>query len=236
MNKSTFKAISAKLLQMLMSSLAVVIEKGKSFFSHPVDEGIEAMAAHEELARKNLSQQRKERLSYPFAEDGLRTEQAASLPDGWRWQFFDDGSGCLRSPADREYFGFDLNTSASKLGCIEYENPEIADTNKWTTFQGTIAAFRAMAEGYAKNHLLANSEAEAKTLPGWKWVVYADQSGLLKKPDGETHMTFFRDETGVHYRFAKGKPWYINYRDMNYVFNFGEFAEFVESISAMFDH
>lgn len=35
---------------------------------------------------------------------------SSTLPDGWRWEFFSDGSGILRNPEGEACVGYDLDT------------------------------------------------------------------------------------------------------------------------------
>ena len=44
----------------------------------------------------------------------VRTVQAETLPKGWKWQHYDDGSGSLQSPDGKSYFSYDRQTGEYK--------------------------------------------------------------------------------------------------------------------------
>lgn len=67
---------------------------------------------------------------------------ADTLPGGWTWHCWNDGSGHLESPAGNSLFSYDTNPYAN-CGEIEYRK----DRNSgWTTFEGGLTSFRQFAE------------------------------------------------------------------------------------------
>lgn len=65
-----------------------------------------------------------------------------TLPGGWTWHCWNDGSGHLESPAGNSLFSYDTNPYAN-CGEIEYRK----DRNSgWTTFEGGLTSFRQFAE------------------------------------------------------------------------------------------
>lgn len=45
-----------------------------------------------------------------FCFSNVKKEKAKLLPDGWIWEKYNDGSGCLKAPDGKEYMLYDLNT------------------------------------------------------------------------------------------------------------------------------
>ena len=67
---------------------------------------------------------------------------AETLPGGWTWYCWNDGSGHLESPAGNSLFSYDTNPYAN-CGEIEYRK----DRNSgWTTFECGLTSFRQFAE------------------------------------------------------------------------------------------
>lgn len=74
--------------------------------------------------------------------DGCSIFPADTLPGGWTWHCWNDGSGHLESPAGNSLFSYDTNPYAN-CGEIEYRK----DRNSgWTTFEGGLTSFRQFAE------------------------------------------------------------------------------------------
>lgn len=73
-----------------------------------------------------------------------------SLPEGWRWIDYADGSGSLETPEGKSSFGYDLCTSYTQLGGIEYKR---TDDAKWDVFWGTLEEFKANAESVIDKEL-----------------------------------------------------------------------------------
>lgn len=71
-------------------------------------------------------------------DKGLKREQAASLPEGWMWESWPDGSGYLRSP-DKEWFSYVTNIS----GMVVYKR--FCD-EPWESFYGSFSEFKKYAE------------------------------------------------------------------------------------------
>lgn len=80
----------------------------------------------------------------------LRITPAESLPEGWNWGQYDDGSGSLRSPSGKHLFSYDLAPYHS-IGGIEYQK---IDHSRWDIFWGTFAEFKKYAEERAKEKFM----------------------------------------------------------------------------------
>ena len=80
--------------------------------------------------------------------DSLRCVPANSLPEGWFWNGWDDGSGCLKSPIGERYFSYDLTTVE---GGVEYK---VSSTYSWNAFFGSFTGFKEFAESYVKDNII----------------------------------------------------------------------------------
>lgn len=67
--------------------------------------------------------------------------ETKTLPEGWEWKDFEDGSGCLKSPDGKRQFSYDMMPYAAEGG-IEYQN----NVGTWGTFYGSLNEFKAFAE------------------------------------------------------------------------------------------
>ncbi|MPS73101.1 MAG: hypothetical protein E2590_08085 [Chryseobacterium sp.] len=97
--------------------------------------------------------------------------QAADLPKGWSWNDYDDGSGSLKSPSGKSYYGYDLQTQ-------EYRLPY--GKNDWTNMKDffhspkSLNEFKIFAENDLKEKAKLNllspklSEQEINDLLGQK--------------------------------------------------------------------
>ena len=79
---------------------------------------------------------------------------AGFLPDGWNWKQYGDGSGSLKSPDGKGYFGYDLSTQ-------EFEHPAISGNN-WHFFDGypyeciSFAEFKKFAEQWIADNIITS--------------------------------------------------------------------------------
>ena len=76
-----------------------------------------------------------------FFEEVPKCVPAATLPDGWFWHHWSDGSGHLVSPKGNSFFSYDR--SPYYPHGIEHRQP---DTKQWGPFWGTMDEFIAHAE------------------------------------------------------------------------------------------
>lgn len=88
---------------------------------------------------------------------------ANSLPEGWEWVQWWDGSGHLRSPDGKNYFGYDMSPY-SMQGGIEYNR---MDARQYDVFWGSFDEFKAYAESivaktieFSKTEQSVSSDAE----------------------------------------------------------------------------
>ena len=76
----------------------------------------------------------------------VKRTQAQSLPEGWIWTEYDDGSGCIKSPDDVKYFSYDLNTK-------EYQSPT---DQHYIYFPGmNLKSLKPFAEKYISENILS---------------------------------------------------------------------------------
>lgn len=84
------------------------------------------------------------------APDSVETRTpATSLPDGWHWVAYSDGSGSLRTPEEKHYISYDMCTSYAHQGGIEYDTSDGSSS----VFFGTMQEFKAHAEGLVNKRL-----------------------------------------------------------------------------------
>lgn len=76
---------------------------------------------------------------YPIQKEIIA---AASLPAGWNWEHYKDGSGSLHSPEGRSYFSYD-EAPYHSTGGIEYQYDHFSH---WGVFWGPMAEFEEYAE------------------------------------------------------------------------------------------
>ena len=99
----------------------------------------------------------------------------ATLPKGWHWNHYEDGSGGLRSPEGKSSFSYDLATSYAVRGDIEFKRTPY---HPWEVFHGTLTEFQAMAESEIRRVLPAE-------IPSSKERATKTRIGILK--DWESH-------------------------------------------------
>ena len=94
-------------------------------------------------------------LSFEPDDVDEKKSPAATLPEGWEWVDYDDGSGSLRAPDGKHYFSYDLHTSYTPMGGIEY-----METNDWTAFYGSLSDFKMHAENVVSEKYLDLNKIE----------------------------------------------------------------------------
>lgn len=67
---------------------------------------------------------------------------AETLPEGWSWRMFNDGSGGLMSPGGNDYFSYDRQPYSTSGG-IEYKK---RNDSQWDVFWGSFDDFKSHAE------------------------------------------------------------------------------------------
>ncbi len=80
---------------------------------------------------------------------------AKTLPEGWIWIDYDDGSGCLESPDRTTYFSYDGNTGEYKVTPVsstKFFLNENYEAGKYV--RASISEFKAFAENYVKENIL----------------------------------------------------------------------------------
>ena len=87
-----------------------------------------------------------------FSDEGFEENliPASSLPDGWIWNDYDDGSGSLKSPSGHRYYSYDLQTQ-------EYSLPY--SRREWTGMRDFYDAPISLNEfkSYVENDLKAKA-------------------------------------------------------------------------------
>lgn len=102
---------------------------------------LEATCYHWQKEQQALLQHLSEPEEDRYADSGHSwAEQAQTLPTGWVWERYDDGSGHLRSPECQRYFSYD--TQPYPHG-IEYRR---TDKDLWGPHWGSFEEFREFAE------------------------------------------------------------------------------------------
>lgn len=96
-----------------------------------------------------------------------RTE---SLPAGWYWKEWDDGSGCLIAPDSARYYSYDL-APYSAQGGIEYQKESGGPSCPYGVFWGSLEEFKEYGENQMKHtmsqELIDRLRSEAETFePG----------------------------------------------------------------------
>ena len=84
--------------------------------------------------------------------DGSMTKAALTLPEGWEWREFEDGSGYLTAPSGDWYFSYDRAPYHAESG-IEYQ---IFSCTSFHIFYGGLEEFQACAENYINANIIKN--------------------------------------------------------------------------------
>ena len=66
-----------------------------------------------------------------------------TLPIGWLWVQYDDGSGCLRNASGQRFFMYDLTTNYVLLGGIEYKKTQLSEYDIFCVSDKTQASRKA---------------------------------------------------------------------------------------------
>ena len=88
-------------------------------------------------------------------EDDPVITPAASLPDGWKWVDYPDGSGSLCSPNGTSFFSYDL-APYSNQGGIECKETK---DDAWGVFWGTKGEFKEHAEAVVREKVLGGKDS-----------------------------------------------------------------------------
>ncbi len=78
---------------------------------------------------------------------------ASSLPAGWNWYDYDDGSGSLRSPNGNSYYSYDLQTQEYRL---PYGKNEWTDMKDLSENSASLNEFKVFAENDLKEKAVRN--------------------------------------------------------------------------------
>lgn len=88
-------------------------------------------------------------------EEGM-VIQAKSLPEGWLWHHYEDGSGSLYSPSGQAFFSYDMMPYWS--AGIEYRRE---DSSGWDIYYGSsMDDFIQMAESDISCNVLSAEEKQ----------------------------------------------------------------------------
>lgn len=89
--------------------------------------------------------------TYEYDEDCILPIkiQANTLPEGWIWTDYDDGSGDIQSPGGESYFSYDLCTH-------EYMLPNNDHWSRWVDpeYRMSLKNFKDFAEMYIREKML----------------------------------------------------------------------------------
>ncbi|MCL2545762.1 MAG: hypothetical protein FWE06_01020 [Oscillospiraceae bacterium] len=81
-----------------------------------------------------------------------KSKPAESLPDGWHWREYDDGSGALDAPDGKSYFSYDRMTN-------EYRHPNLQG---WSTM-GDYQQFKTMAAQWVRDNVVDRGDIAPKS-------------------------------------------------------------------------
>lgn len=81
-------------------------------------------------------------------------ENTAGLPDGWKWNDYEDGSGSLRAPDGTSYFSYDRAPYAN-CGGIEYKREKGV---AWDVYWGAMSDFKSYAEEFVNKFIVNNGQ------------------------------------------------------------------------------
>lgn len=82
--------------------------------------------------------------------------QAKSLPEGWLWHHYEDGSGSLHSPSGQTFFSYDMMPYWP--AGIEYRRE---DSSGWDIYYGSsMDDFIQMAESTIFHNVLSTEEKQ----------------------------------------------------------------------------
>lgn len=135
-------------------------------------------------------------------------EQATTLPTGWAWHKYGDGSGSLHDPAGNKSFSYDRGTGEYKIN----------DNKRWDFWLGrpcymdddAFKSFQSWAEAYVKENVLKDALLIDKQLYCQGGITLSDQldetidyndlSQEERKSIRDSVMSLGKDElNGKHY-------------------------------------
>ena len=70
------------------------------------------------------------------------SEKTSKLPEAFRWECYEDGSGCIFGPNNKHYFSYDM-APYSNVGWIEYQR---ISGDGWRIFEGTLSEYKTYVE------------------------------------------------------------------------------------------
>lgn len=92
-------------------------------------------------------------------------KQAVSLPDGWHWVNYDDGSGHLQSPDGKDYFSYDWTTGEYKITPDKsYDFFMVENYESGGYSIGSFADFKEYAEKWVKDNVLTRDKSVREVL------------------------------------------------------------------------
>ncbi|MBQ8248124.1 MAG: hypothetical protein IJZ42_13430 [Lachnospiraceae bacterium] len=109
-----------------------------------------------------------------------RVSIAATLPDGWEWRDYNDGSGSLKSPEGKSYFSYDLLPYAA-IGEIEYQRDASCVSNRYTNFYGSLSDFKVFAESEINKELTKSRESLSDKIAAAKQRVSSNNEMTVSK-------------------------------------------------------
>lgn len=108
------------------------------------------------------------------SEEDKQIIEAKSLPKGWKWIEYNDGSGHLNSPDDENYFFYDLQTKEYKIKKDEH----------YDLYTGTFFDFKKYAEKYIIENIMIKVGEKYTIQNGIDSIAividYKNQQALLK--------------------------------------------------------
>jgi len=90
------------------------------------------------------------------AKEYIKKLPISNLPEGYKWQHFEDGSGSILGPDNKRYFRYDRQPYANVDG-VEYKRD---DSDSWSVFWDGFSDFKCFAEAQIRE-LTRNSIKDA---------------------------------------------------------------------------
>lgn len=136
-------------------------------------------------------------LEQDFNEFGIKEIRAESLPKGWVWQQYDDGSGHLKSPDGTNYFSYDWSTGEYKATPEDKHYDFFLDENYSTGGYsiGSFKDFTVFAENWINDNILKIERID-KTPPPSKPTIVADYTNV---PNNNENIVIMHYPNGKYY-------------------------------------
>lgn len=152
-----------------------------------------------------------------------KTKQAESLPKGWVWKMYDDGSGCLKSPEGKDYFSYDWTTGEYKVTPDKsYDFFMVENYESGGYSIGGFDKFKEYAEDYINKNILNNKKKGENNMKYYS-VSYEkndiSQAIIVKANnaiEAQNYISFYRNTNTVYGATELSKYLYEDYKRRGY--------------------